>query len=154
VKKALWIASLFFISIAVRSPAQEMNGEIELTPSILQSQRHSIVTAAMQLTEDEGRRFWPLYNEYREAIDKTEDRSVRIVEEYAANHHVLTDEVAREMMEEFMAIEQEKLDVMRKYLKRFQKILPAKKVARLFQLEKKFNAVTDFELAAEIPLVP
>ena len=58
------------------------------------------------------------------------------------------------MIKEFMSIRQAELDVTRKYLKRFQKILPPNKVARFFQLENKLDAVIDFELASEIPLVP
>jgi len=66
----------------------------------------------------------------------------------------INDEIAQAMLKEFISIRQAELDVTRKYLKRFQKILPAKKVARFIQLENKLDTVIDFELASEIPLVP
>ncbi|MGB5659470.1 MAG: hypothetical protein WBO54_08310, partial [Thermoanaerobaculia bacterium] len=140
--------------MATVSPGQEINDEIELTRSIIQTQRQAIVTAAMQLTGEESQTFWPLYHEYREAMRKVDDRSVNLINGYAESFDTMTDEIAQTMLKEFISIRQAELDVTRKYLKRFQKILPANKVARFVQLENKLDSVIDFELASEIPLVP
>ena len=40
----------------------------------------------------------------------------------------------------------------RKYVKRFMKVLPAKKVLRYYQIENKLDAMIDMDLAAMIPL--
>lgn len=147
----------FSLALAVVGPAagaQEFNDEIELTRSIIQTQRQAIVTAAMQLTGDESQAFWPLYHEYRSAVRKVDDRTVALITGYSENFDTMTDELAQAMVKEFMAIRQAELDVTKKYLKRFQKILPASKVARFFQLENKLDTVIDYELASEIPLVP
>jgi len=154
VNKAVWSLCLVMALLAMVSPAQEINDEIELTRSIIQTQRQAIVTAAMQLSGQESEAFWPLYREYREAMRKIDDRSVKLITDYSESFDIMSDEMAQEMLKEFMGIRQGELDVTRKYLKRFQKILPATKVARFFQLENKLDAVIDFELAAEVPLVP
>ncbi|MGB5391196.1 MAG: hypothetical protein WBP10_13575 [Thermoanaerobaculia bacterium] len=153
-KKAVWILCLALTMMATVSPGQEINDEFELTRSIIQTQRQAIVTAAMQLTGEESQTFWPLYHEYREAMRKVDDRSVTLINGYAESFDTMTDEIAQTMLKELMSIRQAELDVTRKYLKRFQKILPANKVARFFQLENKLDSVIDFELASEIPLVP
>ena len=153
-KKAAWVFCLALTLAATVSPAQEINGEIELTRAIIQTQRQAIVTAAMQLTGEESQVFWPLYHEYREAMRKVDDRSMSLISGYAESFDALTDETAQAMVKEFISIRQAELDVTRKYLKRFEKILPANKVARFFQLENKLDSVIDFELASEIPLVP
>ncbi|MGB5295054.1 MAG: hypothetical protein WBP34_08905 [Thermoanaerobaculia bacterium] len=153
-KKAVWILCLALTMMATVSPGQEINDEIELTRSIIQTQRQAIVTAAMQLTGEESQTFWPLYHEYREAMRKVDDRSVNLINGYAESFDTMTDEIAQTMLKEFISIRQAELDVTRKYLKRFQKILPANKVARFVQLENKLDSVIDFELASEIPLVP
>ncbi|MGB5551527.1 MAG: hypothetical protein WBO74_13640 [Thermoanaerobaculia bacterium] len=153
-KKAVWILCFALTMMATVSPGQEINDEFELTRSIIQTQRQAIVTAAMQLTGEESQTFWPLYHEYREAMRKVDDRSVTLINGYAESFDTMTDEIAQTMLKELMSIRQAELDVTRKYLKRFQKILPANKVARFFQLENKLDSVIDFELASEIPLVP
>lgn len=152
--KAVWVFCLALTLVATVSPAQEVNDEIELTRSIIQTQRQAIVTAAMELSADESRSFWPLYHEYREAMRKVDDRSVTLITDYSEGFDTMTDEFAQDMIKEFLSIRQAELDVTRKYLKRFQKILSPNKVARFFQLENKLDAVIDFELASEIPLVP
>lgn len=147
----------FSLALAIVGPAawaQEFHDEIELTRSIIQTQRQAIVTAAMQLTADESQAFWPLYHEYRAAVRKVDDRSVALITGYSEQFDTMTDEIAQAMVKEFLAIRQAELDVTKKYLKRFQKILPASKVARFFQLENKLDTVIDYELASEIPLVP
>jgi hypothetical protein len=42
---------------------------------------------------------------------------------------------------------------MKFFLPKFRKVLPEKKVARYYQLENKINAVVEYELAKQIPLV-
>ena len=152
--KAVWVFCWAMTLVATVLPAQEINDEIELTRSISQTQRQAIVTAAMELSSDESSSFWPLYHEYREAMGKVDDRSVTLITDYSESFDTMTDELAQDMIQEFMSIRQAELDVTRKYLKRLQKILPPNKVARFFQLESKLDAVIDFELASEIPLVP
>ncbi|NHZ73362.1 MAG: hypothetical protein GWP16_02695 [Nitrospirae bacterium] len=153
-KIAVWAFGLALTFVAAVWPAQEIHDEIELTRSIIQTQRQAIVTAAMQLTGEESQTFWPLYHDYRAAMRKVDDRSVSLISDYSENFDTMTDEIAQGMLKEFIGIQQAELDVTRKYLKRFQKILPANKVARFFQLENKLDTVIDFELASEIPLVP
>lgn len=153
-KKAPWVLVWVLTSVAATSPAQEIQDEIELTRSLIQTQRQAIVTAAMELSAEEGDLFWPLYHEYREAIGKVDDRTVDLLHGYAESFDVMDDELAQEMIREFLSIRQAELEVTRKYLRRFEKILPPTKVARFFQLENKLNTVIEYELAAEIPLVP
>ena len=144
-KKAAWVFCLALTLAATVSPAQEINGEIELTRKLAE---------VMKFSDAEGEVFWPLYHEYREAMRKVDDRSMSLISGYAESFDALTDETAQAMVKEFISIRQAELDVTRKYLKRFEKILPANKVARFFQLENKLDSVIDFELASEIPLVP
>ena len=42
---------------------------------------------------------------------------------------------------------------MKSYVPRFQKVLPAKKVARLYQVENKVRALVNYQVAQDIPLI-
>ena len=46
------------------------------------------------------------------------------------------------------------LKVRKSYLRKFRKVLPETKVARFFQVENKLDAITNFVLADQIPLIP
>jgi hypothetical protein len=52
-----------------------------------------------------------------------------------------------------MDIEKERTALRQNYMPKFRKVLPERKVLRYYQLENKLQAVVNYEIAAEIPLV-
>ena len=147
------VACAFLVVVAVAAPLAAQSGEIALTRQVIQTERQALVTAAMELTEQEGAAFWPLYREYREAMAKVGDRGQALITSYAAKYATLTDADAQVMLDEMVAIDSEALKVRKDYVKKFGKVLPAKRVARFFQLENKMDAVIKADLAETIPLV-
>jgi hypothetical protein len=126
--------------------------EIRLTRVVIQAGRQAIVTEAMDLTPEEMETFWPLYREYRLEAAKLGDRVVALIERYAANYDTLTDETASKLLSDFVKIERARADLKAKYLPRFKKVLPAKKVVRFYQLENKMDIAVLNEMAEQIPL--
>jgi hypothetical protein len=117
--------------------------------------RLEVVRSELPLTEQEATEFWPKYAEYREEVDSIQDRYTDLVAEYVGryDHADLTDEYADDLLDRWFDIKRELLDVQEIYMSEFRKILPALKVARLFQLENKINAEIDAKLAVVIPLI-
>lgn len=151
-KRAILVLCLLAMTGGTLLAAQTTD-EIELTRQVIQTERQAIVTAAMQLTEEESQAFWPVYREYREARSRVHDRTVKLVKEYAESYETLGEDRAESMLREILDIRQSELDLKAKYIKKFKKALPTMKVVRFFQVENKMDAVIDFELATEIPLV-
>lgn len=127
--------------------------EIELTRTIIQAGRQAIVAANMELTDEEGQRFWPMYRQYRQALAKNGDRRVALITTFADNHENLSEGTADWMVREFLAIAKVEADVKSQWVPRFREVLSAKKVALFFQIENKLDAVINYELAESIPLV-
>ena len=126
--------------------------EIQLTRMAITMERQALVTQAMDLTAKEMETFWPLYREYRLEAIKVGDRIVAIVTEYAENYETLTDAVADKLLTEFVSIEKQRARLKAKYLPKFKKILPARKVVRFYQIENKLDVLILAELAEGIPL--
>jgi len=57
--------------------------------------RRNIVRANMLLTETESARFWPLYDEYRAERRKIGDRRVRLITDFLAQEHSMSEDAAR-----------------------------------------------------------
>ena len=141
------------------SPAQpgeavssDVLGEIELTRAGIQARRQAIVTAAMDLSPTESQAFWPLYRDYRTDMARVDDRLVNLIIVYANNYDSLTDDMAGTLLTDYLDIEKARLDVKSRYVPRFQSVLPARKVARFFQIDNKLDKRIQAELAADIPL--
>ncbi len=126
--------------------------DIQLTRAAIQAERQALVTKAMDLTPDEMQRFWPLYRQYRLEAIKVGDRIVALITTYADNYEDLTDEVADKLLTEFVSIEKERARLKAKYLPKFKKVLPPRKVARFYQIENKMDIAILAEMAENIPL--
>jgi len=130
----------------------DITSDIELTRASIQVRRQALVTAAMDLAPKDADVFWPLYREYREEMAKVNDRFVRLLVGYLENYDSLTDEAARKMLDEYLSIDRARNGVKSTFVPRFGKVIPAKQVARFFQIDNKLDAVINAELATLIPL--
>ena len=128
------------------------NDEMALTREIIQTERKAILIATMQLSDADSELFWPIYREYREAMNRIGDRSVALITSYSDQYANLTDADAKDLIDEHLKIEDEKVKIRKKFVKKFSKVLPSKTVMRWVQSENKMDAVMNMEMAAEIPL--
>jgi len=60
---------------------------------------------------------------------------------------------AEDMLKDWFKIRGDQLKLQKKYVGRFQKVLPAVKVARLYQIENALDAVLSANLQANMPMV-
>lgn len=139
-------------TLGAATAAAQDRGDIELTRQQIQTGRQAIVAKNLPLTEQQSTAFWPLYREYRGALAPLGDRYVALLTSYARKYESLTDPDADAMLKESMAIQSDKLKVQSKYVDRFKKVLPAKSVARFYQIENKLDAIVGYDLASGVPL--
>jgi len=134
------------------SDQEDLTSDIALTRASIQLRRQAIVTSVMDLTPTESQAFWPMYRDYRIEMAKVGDRVSKLLVDYSAQYDTLTDDQAKKIMKDWLSIEKAKMDVKGKYISRFQKILPARKVMRFFQADNKLDAVLNAQLASIVPL--
>jgi hypothetical protein len=114
-----------------------------------------LVAANMNLTEPEAAAFWPVYEAYQKDLQALNGRIKATIESYAAayNQGTVADDTAKKLLDDALAIDGAEVDLKRSYVPKFQKVLPAAKVARYYQIENKIRAGIKYEMAAGIPLV-
>jgi hypothetical protein len=155
-KKAAFVAFVVILSLSL-SPivvfAQTQADEEELVKSTLQTGKKAIIVDNMGFTEDESKAFWPVYDEFQQAKQKLNERTIKVLKDYIDGYETLTNEKAEALLREYMAIEKERTELKVAFLPKFTKILPAKKVVRYYQIENKLEAIVKYELAKEVPLV-
>jgi hypothetical protein len=115
--------------------------------------RRQIVKANMLLTESEAGRFWPIYDKYREDMNKVGDRRVKLITDYAASRDSMSEDEGNRLLKEALDIDKERISTKQDYIKKFQKELSARTTARFFQIDQKLDAAVDAALAARIPLI-
>jgi hypothetical protein len=147
------LASIGTTTAQVNDEIGYMAADIEAARTLMQTERKILIMREMTLTNDEASAFWPLYDEYNLEVKRVGDLRVKVITDYAVNYAKMTDELAKDLLDESIKYEEQRVKLKKKYVKKFRKILPETKVVRYFQLENKLNAIIDFRTAGEIPLM-
>ena len=121
----------------------------------VRADKKAVVAANMNLTEAEGKAFWPIYDSYQKDLHALNDRLAATIRSYADayNKNSLTDQTAIRLTNETLAIDQDDVAMRKAYAAKLERVIPGKKVARYLQIESKIRAVLRYELADGIPLV-
>ena len=131
----------------------DLNDTFEMIRSVVALERKAIVADGLELTGEESAAFWAIYDNYSADIQDVNDRTVRLITDYAAGFESMTDELARDMVDEYLDIEGEVLKVRTRYVRRFDDVLPPIKLARFYQIENKLDVIAKLVLVEEIPLI-
>lgn len=158
----LFIAILGMGSVFAQAPAsQDTAGaqpanNMQILREKIKSDRKFVVASNMQLTQAEAKKFWPIYDAYIADLQKINQRTLALINNYAAdyNSNSLTDAKAKKLMHEMFSIKYSELKLQKSYAAKLSKVLPETKVARALQIENKIRAILNYQLAAQIPLVP
>ena len=160
--KARWalliVTALMVVVVAFAAPAltqDKLSDNMQILREKIKADKKLLVAANMGLTESEAKGFWPVYEEYQNDLATINQRIVKLIESYAADYraNTLTDEKAKKLIDELVAIEQAEAGLKASYVPKLSKVLPQKKVARYLQIENKIRAVVKYDLAAGVPLV-
>jgi hypothetical protein len=160
--KVLWavfsVTALMVVIAAFPVPALTQDkpaDNMQLLREKVKADKKLLVATNMELTESEAKGFWPVYEDYQKDLTAINQRIGKLIESYAADYRAktLTDEKAKKLIDELVAIEQAEAGLKTSYVPKLSKVLPPKKVARYLQIENKIRAVVKYGLAEGVPLV-
>src|SRR5438445_6040641 len=147
---------LMLFGLAPQGGAQDKPADnMQILRDKIKADKKLVVASNMELTESEAKDFWPIYDQYQKDLQKINQRIANVLEGYAADFRgkSLTDEKAKKLIDEAVAIEQAEANLKSTYAPKLSKVLPVKKVARYLQIENKIRAVVKYDLAQGVPLV-
>ncbi len=133
--------------------------DTQLLISQIQADRKALVLQNMNMTAEETAAFIPIYDEYQAEQKTLAGERVALVDKFAKHYNAAVDadqsmdeNAAAKILKSWSSLEDRDLALGKKYIKRFEKILPSSKVLRLVQIENKVNALIDIQMAQMIPL--
>ena len=137
------------VAIAQDKPADQM----EILREKARADKKLVVATALELTEGEAKAFWPVYNAYQSDMITHYDKLLSLIDRFDKAYDTMSDQTATQLLNEYLALEANHVALLKAYVPRFQRVLPAIKVARLYQVENKMRALVNYELARQIRLV-
>ena len=139
------------LGLAQDKPADNM----QILRDKIRADKKLVVATNMELTESEAKGFWPIYEQYQKDLQKINQRMANVLDSYADDfrNKSLTDDKAKKLIDEALAIDQAEANLKSTYAPKLSKVLPIKKVVRYLQIENKIRAVVKYDIASGVPLV-
>lgn len=148
--------AILALSVIVTVPiaAQEhSSASVAAETAQFKKERRQLIADNLQLTDTEAKDFWPIYDRLEQDITVMLNKRTRIIAEFGENYDQMTDDMARKLLMDYMNLEEQRTQLWKTYFKKFEKVLPIKKLARYYQIESKIRAFVDAGIAEEIPLI-
>ena len=131
----------------------EVEKDLALVRRNLRAEKKQLIALNVSLTEAEATKFWPVYDQYVAEMAKANDEFYEVIKDYAANQKTLTDAQASSMIKRWADIQVKQAQVRQKYIPLVEKVIPGRKAALFFQIDRRLYALMDLQVASQIPLV-
>jgi hypothetical protein len=150
----LWAFTKPTTAVFAQAPSSA-DSNMQILRDKVKADKKLVVAANMELTDAEAKGFWPVYEAYQKDLQSLNERLKKAIFSYADayNNRTLTDEKAKQLADEALAIDEQEIKMRRACAAKLAGVLPGKKAARYMQIESKIRAALRYELAGSIPLV-
>lgn len=148
-KKLLIVVSLLF---AMPAFADDLDEYIKLLKTDIKADAREIISKGMvTFTEEEAKRFWPIYESYMAERGKFLDARLALITDYADNYDQMTDAKAQELLKR--RFEQLKLrnQLDEKFRPQFATALSPRRLVRFYQIQQELEVMIELKAISTIP---
>lgn len=117
-------------------PDEDDNGPVK---DWIRTKRIGFFTDRIELTAGEAEKFWPVYNAFRKEVDDLRAARNKARVKTMLKLDDLDDKTIENEIDEEFLFRQKELDIEKKYLAEWKKVLPMRKVALLLKTENDFK---------------
>jgi hypothetical protein len=127
--------------------------DVDLLRKDIRSKKKQLIAANLKLTEAEATKFWPVYDQYTQELIKINDKKYALIKQYAESWGAITDDQAMIWMRDWLDVDTAVTQLRSKYVPLVRTVLPGKKAATFFQLDRRVSEMIDLQISSQIPLV-
>jgi len=126
--------------------------DIALLRQDIRAMKQRVIGENMSLTDAEAQKFWPIYKHYADDLHNVHNEKYDLFKQYIETWSTMTDQDALIYVRRSMEVDAAAQALRLKYVPVMNQILPGKKAATFFQLERKLCLMVDLQLFSQIPL--
>src|SRR5215467_4434258 len=128
------------------------DADISLLRQDIRAMKMRVIGENLSLTNAESEKFWPVYKHYADDLHDVHNEKYALFKQYAETWSTMTDQDALIYVRRSMEADAEAQALRLKYVPVMNQILPGKKAATFFQLERRLCLMVDLQLFSQIPL--
>jgi len=151
--KNLTIILLLGLFVSLNAQTEYFETDIRGIRTDIREVAKEIVAENLELTTEQAKIFWPLYDEYMAELALLGDKEVKLTEEYMLNFYLMEEKTASNLLDEVLNLERDKQSLKSEYIRKMKKVLPAKVVGKFYQIERRLSLLIDAEKVSRIPLL-
>ncbi len=125
--------------LLIFSPVLSVFAQDNAPKQQVQAIRKNIYTNVLNLSREEGDRFWPVFDEMQAKLNEIKKKAKIERLNISENYEKLTDAQMERALDNLLDLQQQSLDIQKKYYQKFKKLIPIKKVALLPKAEREFK---------------
>ena len=148
---------------AGRDPGHQVTVPSVISPTIsdediillrqdLRAKKMQVIGQNMSLSDTEAQKFWPIYNHYVKDLQEVNNQKYALLKQYAHMWSTMTDQDAVIYVRNWLEADGQAQALRVKYVPIVNQVLPGKKAATFFQLDRRLNMIIDLQLFSQIPL--
>jgi hypothetical protein len=126
--------------------------DIALLRQDLRAMKMQVIGQNMSLSDTEGQKFWPIYNHYVKDLQEVNNQKYALLKQYAEMWATMTDQDALIYVRNWLEADGQAQALRLKYVPVVSQVLPGRKAATFFQLDRRLNMIIDLQLFSQIPL--
>ncbi len=105
----------------------------------IEAMKVAFLTRKLDLTPEEAKVFWPVYNQYQDELDGLRENHRKQRRDAKEEMEGMSDKDVEKLVDSEIQFRQNELDILKKYNSQFKSVLPMKKVAKLHRAEEDFK---------------
>jgi hypothetical protein len=126
--------------------------DIALLRQDVRAMKMRVIGQNMSLSDTEAEKFWPIYKHYADDLHELNNSKYALLKQYAETWATMSDQDALIYVRHWMEVDAEAQALRLKYVPAVTQVLPGKKAATFFQLDRRLSIIVDLQLFSQVPL--
>ncbi len=147
------ILSTIVTLFAISAFAQIDKQDLAVTRSYFLKDKYDLVKQALNLSDAQGKKFWPIYDQYEAKRVKLSDSRIAIINDYLKQYNTITGQQASSLVNRTMANDRALLDLQKEFYPKFSGAVGGKLAAKFYQVEIYIQEIVHQQVQNNIPFI-
>jgi len=159
VTKIFMLLVMFAAIVFAQEPQQQqqeqmnLNDYMALAKEDLAVQSKKLMLVNMQLTEEEGKKYWPIYDAYFAERSKIMDERLEMFKMIAEKYGSMTEENAAKIADTFFGIEEKLSKLEKDTYNKIKEDLSNLRGIQFLQIQRQIDTILRLQVSAQFPLL-
>ncbi|MGX2042041.1 hypothetical protein ACWJKU_18230 [Methylocaldum sp. MU1018] len=139
---------------AAAENVEQDNLDLDPLRASIRMERRDFIKQSMNLSEEQGKKFWSLYHQYEADLMKLNNKRLAVIEDYADSLDDMSESKIDGLVKRSLDYRKARTALLEKYYGKIAKATSKTIAARFLQVEGVLQGAGDAEIGSSLPLVP